>query len=462
MSWTTNVLVVANITAASEELRTALVQRANDASAQFTLIVPADPVAGGREVARARLDEALAELRGAGLEIDGRVGSGDPILVVSDEWDPRRYDEIVVSTLPQKVSKWLHAGLPERIERITGARVTQVVSQPPKPEVEAGPAPVHEKYGVMTPLSVLTWGTAASAVRVGGGNAIIGSMPPNLGAILTAMVTPFDDRGRIDEDAAVRLMNHLVEHGSDGLVVCGTTGESSTLTDDEQLALIALAVKEMAGRATVVGGVGSNDTRHAVHLTERATELRPDALLSVNPYYNRPNRRGIIAHYKAVAAATDLPILLYNIPQRTASDLPNDLLAELAQIDQICGVKQANAANLAKIDGMAIYAGNDDLLADVLDLGEPGGVLTASHVFGDEMHRMVDEPDKRREIEAGLADVYRDLAIAPLACSLKAALGMIGIPVGVPRLPYLELDASEREIVHAMLERHGMLSVAAG
>jgi len=287
-------------------------------------------------------------------------------------------------------------------------------------------------------------------------------MPLNLGAILTAMVTPFDDRGRVDEDAAVRLMNHLVEHGSDGLVACGTTGESATLSDDEKLALIALAVKEMAGRATVVAGVGSNDTRHAVHLTERATELRPDALLSVNPYYNRPNRRGIIAHYKAVAAATDLPILLYNIPQRTGSDLPNELLAELAQIDQICAVKQANAANLAKIDGMAIYAGNDDMLADVLDLGEPGGVLTASHVFGDEMHRMVDEPDRRREIEAGLGDVYRDLAIAPLACSLKAALGMLGIPVGAPRLPYVELDASELEVVHEMLERHGMLSVAAG
>ena len=159
MSWTTNVLVVANVTAASPELRTALVQRAGRGTAKFTLIVPADPVAGGRDLARERLDEALKELRGAGLQVDGRIGSGDPILAVADEWDPRRYDEIVVSTLPQKLSKWLHAGLPERIERITGARVTHVVSQPPKPEVEASPAPVHEKHGVMTPLSVLTWGT---------------------------------------------------------------------------------------------------------------------------------------------------------------------------------------------------------------------------------------------------------------------------------------------------------------
>ena len=287
-------------------------------------------------------------------------------------------------------------------------------------------------------------------------------MSANFGAILTAMVTPFDDHGRFDEEATVALMNHLVEHGSDGVVVCGTTGESATLSDDEQLALIALAVQELRGRATVVAGVGSNDTRHAVHLTERATELAPDALLSVNPYYNRPSRRGIIAHYREVSRATDLPIVLYNIPQRTGSDMPNDLLAELAQLDRICGVKQANPANLAKIDGMVIYAGNDDMLADVLDLGEPGGVLVASHLFGEELHRMVDEPERRREIDQSLSDVYRDLAIAPLACSLKAALAMIGLPVGAPRLPYVELDAAELAVVRAMLERHGLLSVTAG
>ena len=199
------------------------------------------------------------------------------------------------------------------------------------------------------------------------------SMAPTLGSILTAMVTPFDDRGRVDEDAAVALMHHLIEHGSDGLVVCGTTGEAATLDDEEHLGVIELAVREMKGRATVVAGVGSNDTRHAVHLTERATAIGPDALLSVNPYYNRPSRRGIVAHYREVARATDLPILLYNIPQRTGADLPNDLLAELAQIDGIVGVKQANPDNLAPIDGMMIYAGNDDMLADVLDLGEPGG-----------------------------------------------------------------------------------------
>jgi 4-hydroxy-tetrahydrodipicolinate synthase len=287
------------------------------------------------------------------------------------------------------------------------------------------------------------------------------SMPLNLGAILTAMVTPFDPHGRVDEEAAVRLMHHLIEHGSDGLVVCGTTGESATLDDAEHLGMIALAAQEMRGRCTIVAGVGSNDTRHAVRLSERATELGVDALLSVNPYYNRPSRRGIVAHYREVVRATELPILLYNIPQRTGADLPNDLLAELAQLDHIEGVKQANPDNLAKVDGMVIYAGNDDMLADVLDLGEPGGILTGSHVFGDEMRRMVDEPERRREIDAGLQDVYRDLAIAPAACSLKAALGLIGIEVGGPRLPYVGLDADEIAVLRAMLERHGMLATAA-
>ena len=279
----------------------------------------------------------------------------------------------------------------------------------------------------------------------------------NLGAILTAMVTPFAADGRVDEEAAVRLMNHLVEHGSDGLVICGTTGEVSTLSDSEQLGLIELAVKEMRGRCTIVAGVGSNDTRHAVHLTERATELGPDALLSVNPYYNKPSRRGIVRHYEEINRATDLPVLLYNIPQRTAADLDNDLLAELAGLEHIAGVKQANPANLQKIDGLQIYAGNDDLLADVLDMGEPGGVLVASHLFGEEMHRMVDEPGRRSDIDSSLKDVYRDLAVAPLACSVKAALKLIGLDVGAPRLPYVELDSDELGTVREMLERHGLL-----
>ena len=287
------------------------------------------------------------------------------------------------------------------------------------------------------------------------------TMGEHLGTILTAMVTPFDDRGRVDEAAAVRLMHHLVEHGADGLVICGTTGEAATLDDEEHLGMIALAVRELKGQATIIAGVGSNDTRHAVRLTERATELGPDALLSVNPYYNRPGRRGILAHFREVDRATELPILVYNIPARTGEDRSNELLAELGQLDHIVGVKQANPANLAKIDGMMIYAGDDETFAATLDLGEPGGILTGTHIFGREMRRMVEEPEQRHEIDAALRDTYRDLGIGPRACTVKAALNLIGIPVGTPRLPYVELDARELTIVRDMLERHGVLSVAA-
>jgi 4-hydroxy-tetrahydrodipicolinate synthase len=287
-------------------------------------------------------------------------------------------------------------------------------------------------------------------------------MRTDFGSILTAMVTPFDGDGRIDEEAAVELMHHLVEHGSEGLVICGTTGEASTLDDEEHLGFVRLAVEEMRGTdTTIVAGVGSNDTRHAIHMTERATEIGPDALLHVNPYYNRPSRRGVVRHYAEVCRATDLPIVLYNIPQRTGSDMPNDLLAELAQLENIVAVKQANPANLAKVDGLRIYAGNDDLLADVLDMGEAGGILVASHLLGEEMHRMVDEPDRRREIDRGLRDVYQDMAVAPLACSTKAALHLLGVlPSATPRLPYVELDERELELVRSMLERHGLLQAS--
>lgn len=286
----------------------------------------------------------------------------------------------------------------------------------------------------------------------------------NFGAILTAMVTPFDGDGRVDEAAGIRLLHHLFATGSDGVVVCGTTGEAATLDDAEHLGFIELIVGEVRSEfpgKTVIAGVGSNDTRHAVELTERATAMRPDALLSVNPYYNRPSRRGVVAHFSAVNAATDLPIVLYNIPQRTGSDMPNDLLAELAQLEHVVGVKQANPANVASIDGLSLYAGNDDLLATVLDLGEPGGILTGSHVFGNVMRRMVDEPGARHEVDASLRDVYRDMAVAPAACSCKAALNLIGVEVGEPRLPYVPLDDSELAVIRALLERHGLLQPAA-
>jgi 4-hydroxy-tetrahydrodipicolinate synthase len=284
---------------------------------------------------------------------------------------------------------------------------------------------------------------------------------PEFGAILTAIVTPFDQDGAVDEQAFVSLMAHLRANGSDGFVVCGTTGEASTLTDEEHLAVIELAVAERPDGATIVAGVGSNDTRHAVHLTQRACELGVDGLLSVNPYYNRPNRRGIVAHYREVSRAADRSIVLYNIPQRTGSDMPNDLLAELAQLDHIEYVKQANNDNLAPVDGLGLYAGNDDILARTLDLGGEGGILVASHIVGPQLRQMVDEPQRRAEIHERLLPVFEALSVAPAAVSAKAALNLLGHHVGGPRLPYVEADEHETQTIREMLHSSGLVGATA-
>jgi 4-hydroxy-tetrahydrodipicolinate synthase len=283
----------------------------------------------------------------------------------------------------------------------------------------------------------------------------------NLGTVITAIVTPFDGQLNVDEERFVALMRHLAAHGSDGFVVAGSTGEAATLTDDEQLRIIELAVTERPEGVTIIAGTGSNDTRHAVELTERATEAGADAVLSVTPYYVRPNRRGLLAHYGAVAKATDKPVVLYNIPSRTATDMPNDLLAELAEIDNVTAVKQANNDNLAPIDGLELYAGNDDVFARTLDLGGAGGILVASHVVGDEMRRMVDEPDARAEIDASLRDVYAAMGVTTNPIPVKAALNMLGLDVGALRLPLIEADEHELDQIRATLERHGLLSGAA-
>jgi 4-hydroxy-tetrahydrodipicolinate synthase len=282
-----------------------------------------------------------------------------------------------------------------------------------------------------------------------------------LGAILTAVVTPFDDELRVDEEAFVALLHHLAAHGSDGVVVAGTTGEASTLDTDEHLALVELAVRERPPGLTVVAGAGSNDTRHAVWMTRRVCELGADAVLSVTPYYNRPNRRGLVRHFEEVARASDRPIVLYNIPQRTGTDMPNDLLAELGQLEHVEAVKQANNANLAPVDGLALYAGNDEILARTLDLGGAGGVLVASHVVGPEMRRMVDEPGERAAIHERLLPVLAALAVAPAAITTKAALNLLGIRAGRPRLPYVEADASEVAAIRDALRAHGLVEAAA-
>jgi 4-hydroxy-tetrahydrodipicolinate synthase len=279
----------------------------------------------------------------------------------------------------------------------------------------------------------------------------------SLGTILTAIVTPFDEQLRVDEEAFVALMQHLAAHGSDGFVVAATTGEAATLSDEEQLALIELAIAARPAGKTIVAGAGTNDTRHAVLLTERASALGPDAIISVTPYYNRPSPLGLKRHYEAVAAATDRPIMLYNIPSRTGTNIGPELLSELAQIEHIEAVKQANADELRLIDGLELYAGDDSSFARTLDIGGAGGVCVSSHIVGDEMRRMVAAPEHRAAIDATLQDVYRTLFLTSSPTCTKAALNLLGHHVGGVRLPIVEATPKELEAVRAMLVRHDLL-----
>ena len=278
-----------------------------------------------------------------------------------------------------------------------------------------------------------------------------------LEGVITAMVTPFDARGRVNEEAAAAMVHHLLENGTDGLVVAGTTGEGSTLDDDEKCRLWELVVGE-AGDAPVIAATGSNDTAHSVHLTERATRLGVDAVIVVTPYYNRPNERGILAHFRAVAEATDRPVVAYNIPSRCVVDMSNDLLRRLADIPGVEAVKQARRADLAPIEGLQLLAGNDDMLADVLDLGGAGGILVASHLVGPEMRRMIDEPESRREIHESLGEVFDAMSVATNPIPVKAALDMLGHDVGGLRLPLVSVSDEEAATVRAALEHHGLLS----
>jgi len=276
------------------------------------------------------------------------------------------------------------------------------------------------------------------------------------GGILTAMVTPFRADGALAEDVAADLVRHLLEHGSDGLVLAGTTGEGPTMSDDEKVALWEIGVAESGG-APVIAGTGSNDTRHTVDLTERAAEVGVDAALVVTPYYNRPNRRGVIEHFRAAASAADLPIVLYNIPSRTTVDMPNELLRELAEIPGIAAVKQARAEDCRPVEGLDLLAGNDDMLADVLDMGGTGGILVASHLVGHEMRRMIDEPESRRAIHAALEPLFRALAVTTNPIPIKAAMAMLGHAVGGLRLPMVEASEDEGAQIRSALESQGLL-----
>jgi len=281
---------------------------------------------------------------------------------------------------------------------------------------------------------------------------------PELGAILTAIITPFDADGRVDEDAFVAVQQHVCATGSDGVVVAGTTGEAPTLTDDEQMRILELAIRNKPAGSTVIAGTGSNDTRHAVHLTERATELGADGILTVTPYYNKPNRRGLKRHYEEIARATDKPVVLYNIPSRCVVDISNDELARLAEIPNVSAVKQARYDDIQPIEGLDLLAGNDDVLAEVLDKGGTGGICVATHIVGTEMRRMIDEPDVRKEIHSNLGPLFKAMAVTTNPIPVKTALRLLGHSVGGFRLPMIDASPEEEELIRGALEQHGLLS----
>ena len=266
-----------------------------------------------------------------------------------------------------------------------------------------------------------------------------------LGTVITAMVTPFSEDGRsIDEVGASKLLEHLIENGSDGVVIAGTTGEAPTLSDDEQVSLVELAVSQAAGRLMIIAGAGSNDTRHAVHLTERVAAAGADAILSVTPYYNRPEQRGIHAHFEAVASASDLPVILYNVPSRTGTDMSDELCREIGDRNEtVVGIKQARSGVPNRIDGLDLYAGNDDSFAAALDNGAVGGILVASHIIGKQMRSMALEPENRSRLDAQMRSLYGALGVTTNPIPIKAALNILGLPAGPMRLPLVEADRDQ-------------------
>ena len=284
--------------------------------------------------------------------------------------------------------------------------------------------------------------------------------------VLTAMATPFKEDGAIDETAALRLATYLLEHGSHGLVVSATTGEAPTLTDEEALVLLRALRKEVGEEILLVCGTGTNDTRHSIELTKGAAEAGADAALIVTPYYNKPNPAGIQAHFETIAAAIpELPIIAYNIPSRVVVNVPPAQLAELAKIDSVVAVKQANNDEMQPIEGMEILAGNDDVFLKTLELGGAGGILVASHLVGPQMREMWDAAqagnlDRAREIDTGLRQLYAAIGVTTNPIPVKAGLAMMGlIPTDTLRLPLVPANTEQRATMQAALESVGLTSV---
>ncbi len=280
--------------------------------------------------------------------------------------------------------------------------------------------------------------------------------------VITAMATPFAEDGTVDLGGARGLASHLLEHGSHGLVVGGTTGECPTLTDGETIELLEAVRAEVGEAPLLVCGTGTNDTRHSCELTKMAANAGADASLVVVPYYNKPNRAGMVAHFETVAAAVpELPMIVYNIPSRVIVNMGPGLLAELAAIDNIVAVKQANDEELGPIEGLSILAGNDNTFLRVLEFGGAGGITVASHVVGDQMREMWDaaqggDLERARRIDAELTPVYEGLSVTTNPIPLKAALEMLGLAPDRLRLPLVSADTEQRAAVKAALEGYGL------
>ena len=296
-------------------------------------------------------------------------------------------------------------------------------------------------------------------------------MAAPLGQLLTAMVTPFQPDGSVNFASARRLASHLVDTGSDGIVVCGTTGEGPTVNDREKIDLVDAVAGEVGDSACIVANTGTYDTHHSAALTRAAVEAGADAVLAVTPYYNKPPRAGILAHFRAIAEAADgRPVIVYNIPQRVVLNLEPDLLGELGEIDNVVAVKQATpdldqARAILSDTGLALYAGNDDLLCPFLELGGAGGVCVASHVAGVQMRRMIDlarsgETAAARAQDDALHGLYAALAVTTNPIPVKAALNLLGHDVGGLRLPLVEADAAQTATIAAALKAAGIRSAA--
>jgi 4-hydroxy-tetrahydrodipicolinate synthase len=291
-----------------------------------------------------------------------------------------------------------------------------------------------------------------------------------LGEILTAICTPFKPDGSVDIPAFRRLAAHLVANGSDGIVVTGTTGESPTLSDDERFALYEAAVDEVGDSATVVAGTGTYATDHSVHLTARAHELGVHAFLVVTPYYSKPPVRGIVRHFEEIAAVTDRPIVVYNIPWPVALNLETNAIAQLTEIPTVRAVKQANPdleqARAIVALGLDLYAGDDDLVFPFLEVGGTGGVCVHTHVVGPQVKEMVrryrdGDVEGARALDRELAPSIDLLRVVVNPIAIKCALNLLGHEVGGHRLPLVEATDEEREAVRGCLERLGLLAPVA-